>query len=428
LKWAAPSFACVTNTFVFVHFLAVSASRLLCRAVEYSLDRILPGRNLVETAHQLGDLGKLQSVELIRFLAAFSVILWHYQFYFFFSKRGDLPFSQFLTIFYNSGLYAVMWFWVLSGYVFFFNYRDTLIKNTVTGFEFFSNRFARLYPLHLATLLAVSLLLLSYNMLFGSEYPLYTEGVTFQTFLAHLFMASNWVSTAYTLNGPIWSVSVEVLIYFLFFFLTKYGRVTGVSKVMLIVAICSTSYYIATRRISGTPIWIAECATCFYLGGLVYEIHRRYTLDIFEGVRQALFWTVLAAILVAFYWFRPVYVFTFFLPASVILFIVSTDAIERSRIIAKVARVGNWTYSSYLLHFPIALLIVIGARLVGLDIFTIAERPIFLIAYCVSVFVLADFCYTFFETPARRALRAIAKRNVQIGGPHFGSKQSTTSR
>jgi peptidoglycan/LPS O-acetylase OafA/YrhL len=75
---------------------------------------------------------------------------------------------------------------------------------------------------------------------------------------------------------------------------------------------------------------------------------------------------------------------------------------------------GNWTYSSYLLHFPVALLIVIGARLMNLDIVAIARRPMFLVSYVVLVFILSDLCYTFFEAPARRALRLVARVKDQI--------------
>jgi peptidoglycan/LPS O-acetylase OafA/YrhL len=363
-----------------------------------------------------GPTGKLQAVEVIRFLAAFSVILWHYQFYFFGgqSSRELLPLSGMLSIFYNSGLHAVEWFWVLSGYVFFFNYRDALATRSVTGFDFFCRRFARLYPLHFTTLLVVSVLLLLYRNLFGSSYPHYTEGITIWTFISQLFMASNWTTTEYTFNGPVWSVSVEVLIYVLFFILSTYANIAGLTKTLLISLLYLVLYYIVTRRGFGTSTWIAECAACFYLGGCIYEVRARYSLDIAGGVWQVLFWATLAVAVFALYYFQPTYALSFFIPASAILLFVCSDAIERSSIVGKLARVGNWTYSSYLLHFPVALLIVIGARLMNLDIVAIARRPIFLVAYVVLVFVLSDLSYTFFEAPARRALRLVAKAKNQI--------------
>jgi peptidoglycan/LPS O-acetylase OafA/YrhL len=129
--------------------------------------------------------GKLQSVEIVRFLAAFAVIVWHYQFYFFEPAmrvpgfRESLPLSGLLSIFYNSGWHAVEWFWVLSGYIFFFNYRDVLESRKMTAFTFFSRRFARLYPLNIATLFIVAALLAFYVFLFKNKYPMYTKPFSF---------------------------------------------------------------------------------------------------------------------------------------------------------------------------------------------------------------------------------------------------------
>jgi peptidoglycan/LPS O-acetylase OafA/YrhL len=350
-----------------------------------------------------GPTGKLQAVELIRFLAAFSVILWHYQIFFFDGLVSSelLPLSGMLSIFYNSGFYAVEWFWVLSGYVFFFNYRDALASGSVTGFDFFCRRFARLYPLHFTTLLLVSVLLLLYR-----------------TFISQLLMASNWSSTDFTFNYPVWSVSVEVLIYVLFFILSKYVYIVDFTKTILVSLLCLVLFYIATREDSGTLPWIAECAACFYLGGCIYEARTRYSLDIAAGVRQILFWATLAGAVFTLYYFKPTYALKFFVPASAIMLLVCSEAIERSSIVGKLARVGNWTYSSYLLHFPVALLIVIGAQLMNLDIGAIARRPMFLVSYVVLVFILSDLSYTFFEAPARRALRLVARVKDRISVPY----------
>jgi hypothetical protein len=46
-----------------------------------------------------GNLSKLQSVELIRFLASFSIVLHHYGIYFLFNSPDDLPLSQLLVVF-----------------------------------------------------------------------------------------------------------------------------------------------------------------------------------------------------------------------------------------------------------------------------------------------------------------------------------------
>lgn len=362
---------------------------------------------------------RLQSVELIRFFAAVSVILWHYPIYFFVAVGQDVqplrspelfPLSGLLSVFYGRGYYAVPWFWVLSGYIFFFNYRDVLADRALSGFAFFARRFARLYPLHVATLLAVALLLPSYQALFGARFPVYAENSTAWAFVSQLFMASNWLSLDYSFNGPIWSVSIEVLIYVLFFFLASYAKIRGLIKTLGVTVACLVLYYLATKMLSVRALTaILQCAVCFYLGGVVCEIREYLMRGAIGGIKRVVFWVLVAAAVYGFYLFRPTYAVPFFIPASVILFVVSSETIERSRLVAKLAHVGNWTYSSYLLHFPVALLIVIGMGLLGLRPAVIAQQPLFLIAFVGLVFVLSELCYKYFEAPARRALRNAAK-------------------
>ena len=82
---------------------------------------------------------KIASVELLRFISAMMVIIWHYQqFYlpynFFseteiiFTNRNEQPFYNYLSLFYNYGNRGVDLFFIISGYVFSHVY---LLKNKV---------------------------------------------------------------------------------------------------------------------------------------------------------------------------------------------------------------------------------------------------------------------------------------------------------
>jgi peptidoglycan/LPS O-acetylase OafA/YrhL len=71
---------------------------------------------------------------------------------------------------------------------------------------------------------------------------------------------------------------------------------------------------------------------------------------------------------------------------------------------------GNMTYSSYLLHFPIQLSIMIG--------FAIAGRPVpvysgaLLTVYLLTTLLLSYVTFRFFEAPAQRFIRAAFRRDV----------------
>ena len=68
----------------------------------------------------------LVGIELLRFIAAFSVLIWHYQHFFYVGTQlplnfeiSDQPFFSILKPFYSQGYNGVQMFWAISGYIFF---------------------------------------------------------------------------------------------------------------------------------------------------------------------------------------------------------------------------------------------------------------------------------------------------------------------
>lgn len=72
--------------------------------------------------------------------------------------REHQPFYALLKPFSEYGWYGVQAFWSISGFIFFWRYRDSVALGQVGGWRFFVLRFSRLYPLHLATLLPAAFL------------------------------------------------------------------------------------------------------------------------------------------------------------------------------------------------------------------------------------------------------------------------------
>ena len=105
---------------------------------------------------------KVASVELLRFISAIMVLIWHYQQFYLpinlfsdneilVSSRDQQPFYDYLSFFFNYGNKGVDFFFIISGYVFAYVY---LVENKSVKFNFFfGNRFSRLYPLHFLTLI-----------------------------------------------------------------------------------------------------------------------------------------------------------------------------------------------------------------------------------------------------------------------------------
>jgi len=122
----------------------------------------------------------------------------------------DIPVLEF-------GYLGVDLFFILSGFVLTMVYANSFVSlNRHEYFHFLQVRLARIYPLHLATLLLTAALVLA----FPERAMVYSEAArrfSLDSFIACLLLIQNW---AYWLptswNVPSWSLSAEWLAYLLF--------------------------------------------------------------------------------------------------------------------------------------------------------------------------------------------------------------------
>jgi len=68
------------------------------------------------------------------------------------------PFYWLLWPLYDYRRYGVQVFWAISGYIFFWKYKDQIARGSIEAGEFFVLRLSRLYPLHFVTLITVAAL------------------------------------------------------------------------------------------------------------------------------------------------------------------------------------------------------------------------------------------------------------------------------
>ena len=107
---------------------------------------------------------RLAYLDSLRGVAALVVAgFWHYQHFALGYQPSGYPFEaapgynlQPLSLFYHYGFLGVDFFFILSGIVFSYVYLNRISKREIGPKEFWRRRFARLYPLHLATLLATA--------------------------------------------------------------------------------------------------------------------------------------------------------------------------------------------------------------------------------------------------------------------------------
>ena len=112
---------------------------------------------------------KIYSLELLRFYLASLVFFGHYVHFY---MHYSIPNSEgyFFKINPTYGAIVVPMFFMMSGAIFAHTYFDKVASMEVRFSDYMRKRFARLYPLHLSTLIAVAVLQYIYSQSSGKYF------------------------------------------------------------------------------------------------------------------------------------------------------------------------------------------------------------------------------------------------------------------
>ena len=349
---------------------------------------------------------RLMLLDGLRAVAAVAVLFFHYVHFFYplgvFAKTNAMapqaPFYAQLWVLYELGHFGVQLFWMISGFVF----AAVYYGRPVTSREFVVNRFARLYPLHFATLLLVTVLQFGLIARFGTHLLFVAFDVPH--FLLQLGFASNWLFRFQTsFNGPIWSVSVEVVIYAVFWFTRHRLMALGVIGPLALAA----AWMVLRRAVDQTEIF--NCGFHFFIGVALCAVWRSFlavprTLFAAGTAAAAVGAVGVALVALARAWLAQI-VFVPLLFGGLMLLAAAAEDVAPARLRAALGAFGDRTYSIYLIHVPIQLGLFLAF---GPHLSDIARHGWFLPVYLGLVMALAWPCFRWFEAPARDRLRRFA--------------------
>ena len=220
---------------------------------------------------------QIKPLTSLRFFAAVWVVLYTY------IKKLDLPVHFGLI---DHGYLGVDLFFVLSGFILSYVYLEGFGGGRFNYGSFITHRLARIYPLHIATLLA-TLGLIAIAGLKGM--PVDANAGNPAALPAHLLLMQAWgLAPAASFNHPSWSISAEWFAY-LSFPAVAFAAWRLRARPMLAVGLAALLLiviYIAFEAVAGFPLtqatfrWGAlRIVPAFLLGAALYLAHRAGAVD-----------------------------------------------------------------------------------------------------------------------------------------------------
>jgi peptidoglycan/LPS O-acetylase OafA/YrhL len=348
---------------------------------------------------------RLLGLDFLRCILALGVLCWHYQHFAnndssiqFIKQQQPLYFL--LKIFYShGGQFRVQAFWCISGFILFSKYGQGIAEKLVSSKKFFIGRLSRIYPLHLVTLFIVAFANLVY-FYYHQRYFAYQTN-DFISFLKQLLLASNWMGGPHNFNGPIWSLSAEIPVYGIFYIFTRlFGLRASVNYLFI-------SFYILAKWANLT-VPVIDCMGYFYSGGLSAMYLQKIET---QGGNKSLdfrFFLLVLILLIGLHLLKlpllkPIK-YLVLINMMMICFYYTSRIIKTHPKIQKIIQtMSKLTFSSYLIQFPMQIILVLLFDWLHQDIpfYSIS----FLLMFISSTLYTSYLSVHYFEKPLQSYIR-----------------------
>lgn len=392
---------------------------------------------------------RFEALDSWRGICALAVAIFHYSFV----MKTEIIQNAILS---NSYLF-VDFFFVLSGFVVCHAYRGRLDSPRKVG-GFVLRRFGRLWPLH-AALLFVLMLIVTVINLYG-RHPdslTITDATGNYSLLAlalnaALLTAMGLYGNAW--NSPAWSIGAELYTYLLFAAVVVFAgkRLLGASLALTLGASLVLLAFAPALMNSTADFGFVRCIGGFFAGVVTYHVHeatRERKLPLPSVAEVAVVALAGLFMLVAGDGPDEVHALSLLAPAvfgaAILVFARERGALSKVLQVRPLRALGRWSYSIYMVHMPILLLLGYVVWLYGelgaasLQVDTVVEGHVkqlydlgdpvgtnlLLLGFLVAVVASAAWTYRLVEAPWRDRFNRIAKRYENPGRaiallPHAG--------
>jgi peptidoglycan/LPS O-acetylase OafA/YrhL len=254
--------------------------------------------------------------------------------------------------------------------------------------------------------------------------------------LYHFVLQALFISDGASFNGPTWSISIEILLYIIFFAFCKY-KFNSTKGILFFILVGLLIFQFSGLNI-GRGIF------SFFIGGLVFYVFKYvqvidenknlYKYLVFVLVISTLMFlieyrtnTLLNVLLSKFssyfsihgknhtkfiYYMSVDYFIRAFLFPLTILVLVSCE-LKRGYLGKRFSVLGDITYSSYLLHFPLQLIFIICTTCLKLDK-NIYDKSNTLIVFFIILIIISIISFNYIEMPLQKILRKKSSKKKEL--------------
>ena len=357
--------------------------------------------------------GRIYCLDAIRGIAA-CVVAFFFHYYFLADQNIVNFFPSFLTPFVKMfslyGDFAVDLFFLISGLVFYYIYRERIADCKTSAKKFTFNRFSHLYPLII--LLLVVNFVLKLKFVDGQL----ASAPTLWTFVQNLTLTSAWYeSNAPTIIGGAWALSIEFLLYVLFFIFAKKVKAKNDIPIFLLTIFVSIAIKFAGANFLVFNEEVSRGLMGFAIGCLLWKFYKYICT---KGVKlNTIILCVCSVLVIAIpllhYFFadplftddrtfiKSLYVILVF--PSILLIALRFKPINWVCSLKPFRILGNLSYSIYLIHLTVIAAVPFINENFGATI-SFAGRKGFLIYFAI-VMILSTAIYFLYEHPLQKLLR-----------------------
>lgn len=349
---------------------------------------------------------RLNSLTSLRFIAAFGVFLHHFHML---SDSKNHIIKFFSSLLYE-GFVGVTFFYILSGFIISYSYKQHKLKATFRNSDFLFNRVVRLYPVHILTLfVAIYFYIPSYNY----------HIINLDQLLYNILLMQSAIPDPdyyFGFNGVSWSVSTEMFFYLAFMFLVTLSN--NQLKVFFCTVLALIVYHMLnvqdTERYVGWTYYInpAFRVLDFMAGMLLFRLYDTGKLTVSPRYGTLLEVGTLALLIATMaYGMESVsmklrYDIFYLIPMALVVYVFAFGQGLISRAISwkPIVFLGEASFSLYMIH---QICINVVSKNYTFNIDSMTSTFLFMATTMSIAIVISCLIYRFYERPVNEGLRKL---------------------